>query len=76
MTRLTMLLALCASAVLFDVCSSSLGRPGPHPTSSRLIKYEFNILYAQNCADATALAEAAEHIALRDPVFRPSLTIR
>jgi len=72
MTRLTMLLVLCASAVLLcAACSSSLGRPGPHSdvvAPDQIM--EFNILYAQNCAGCHGAAgSGGAAIALHDPVF-------
>jgi len=72
MTRLTMLLTLCGSAVLLcAACSSSLGRPGPHsdvvPPDQIL---ELKILYGQNCAGCHgAGGSGGAAVALRDPVF-------
>jgi cytochrome c oxidase cbb3-type subunit 3 len=72
MTRLHMLLALCASAVLFcAACTSAPGRPGPNsdviPPDQIM---EFNILYAQNCAGCHGTGgSGGAGNALRDPVF-------
>lgn len=72
MTGLTMLLALCSSAVLAcAACNSSPGRPRP---DSELVSpdqiMEFNILYAQNCAGCHGTAgNGGAGNALRDPVF-------
>jgi len=72
MTRLTILLALCALAILVcAACNSSPGRPGPHsevvPPDQIL---EFNILYAQNCAGCHGTGgNGGAGNALRDPVF-------
>jgi cytochrome c oxidase cbb3-type subunit 3 len=72
MTRLTIVLALCASAVLLcAACNSAPGRPGANseilPPDQIL---EFNILFAQNCAGCHgAGGSGGAGNALRDPVF-------
>jgi mono/diheme cytochrome c family protein len=72
MTRVSILLALCASAVLFcGACSASLGRPGP---DSEVVApdqiLDFNILYAQNCAGCHGPGGSGGlGNALRDSVF-------
>jgi cytochrome c oxidase cbb3-type subunit III len=72
MTRLAILLALWASAVLLcAACNSAPGRPGPHfevvPPDQIM---EFNILYAQNCAGCHGTGgSGGAGNALRDPVF-------
>ena len=72
MTRVTILLALCASAVLLcAACSTSLGHPGPH---SEVVApdqiLDFNMLYAQNCAGCHGpVGSGGLGDALHDPVF-------
>jgi cytochrome c oxidase cbb3-type subunit III len=72
MTRLTIVMALCASAVLLcSACSTSLGRPGPR---SEVVApdqiLDFNILYAQNCAGCHGPGGSGGlGNALHDPVF-------
>src|SRR5580692_4540001 len=72
MTRLTIVLDLCASAVLLcAACNSAPGRPGANseilPPDQIL---EFNILFAQNCAGCHgAGGRGGAGNALRNPVF-------
>jgi cytochrome c oxidase cbb3-type subunit 3 len=72
MTRFTILLPLCAFAILLgDACNSSPGRPRP---DSELVPpdqiMEFNILYAQNCAGCHGTGgKGGAAIALHDPMF-------
>ena len=72
MTRLSMVLAFCASAVLLcAACNSAPGRPG---SQSEVVPpdqiLEFNILYAQNCAGCHGTGgSGGAGNALRDPVF-------